>query len=211
VKPYGLTGNIGCGKSTVAALLSKYPDTLVLDCDNIAKEMVSNSRYRGEVGAILGLNVFVRGEADFKAIAEIIFEDSTKRRQLEALIHPLVWSEVEKRSTLVPSGTIVIVESALIYETESAHRFSSIVVAACNPQEQLRRLRANREMCEGHILARQLQQLPSYEKERRAQFVIYTDCSVDQLNESVAYLYHQLKQERSSNHEQTKSSVRCKP
>ncbi len=40
MKPFGLTGNIGCGKSTVATLLSKYPDVLILDCDRIAKEII---------------------------------------------------------------------------------------------------------------------------------------------------------------------------
>lgn len=45
MKPIGLTGNIGCGKSTVASLLSKYQDVTILDCDFIAKDIIANGAY----------------------------------------------------------------------------------------------------------------------------------------------------------------------
>lgn len=196
MKPFGLTGNIGCGKSTVATLLSKYPDVLILDCDQIAKEIISSEAHQKEINHILGTDVFPKEKADFKAIAKIIFEEPEKKRLLETLIHPLVWSIVDQRAAAIGETKICIVESAIIFETDSENRFAAIIVATCNPHEQFRRMRDNRHMDDVQIGARLDQQLPSEEKVRRAQFVIHTDCDLDQLKDRVSDLYHNLKQQK---------------
>ncbi len=196
MKPFGLTGNIGCGKSTVAALLSKYPDVLVLDCDRIAKEVISGEAHRQEINTILSTNVFPDGKANFRAIAEIIFGQPEKKRLLEALVHPLVWATVHEKVVSVDTGTICIVESAILFETKSEDRFAAIIVAACDPHEQFRRLRENRKMDDAEIQARIAQQLPASEKERRAQFVIRTDCSLNQLKDRARDLYRNLRQQK---------------
>lgn len=196
MKPFGLTGNIGCGKSTVAALLSTYPDVLILDCDQIAKEVISSEVHRKEINHILGSDVFSNGKANFKAIAKIIFEEPDKKRLLEALLHPLVWSIVDQKVTEVGETKICIVESAIIFETDTQSKFAAIIVATCNVDEQFRRLRENRQMNDVQIQARLDQQLPSSKKEQRAQFVIHTDCRLNQLKGRVYHLYHNLKQQK---------------
>lgn len=196
MKPFGLTGNIGCGKSTVAVLLSKYPDVVILDCDQIAKEIISGNAHRQQINTILGVNVFSNEKVNFRAIAEIIFEEPEKKRLFEALIHPLVWANVHEKATLAGEDKICIVESAIIFETKSEGQFDAIVVATCNPREQFRRLRENRKMKDVEIQARLDQQLPLSEKEQLAQFVVHTDCSLDQLKDRVSILYHNLKQKK---------------
>jgi dephospho-CoA kinase len=196
MRPFGLTGNIGCGKSTVATLLSKYSDVLTLDCDRIAKEVISGNGYRQQINTILGTNVILDEKVDFQAIAKIIFEAPEKKRLLEALIHPLVWTTVDERVTSAGDNKICVVESAIIFETYSEGKFAAIIVATCNPHEQFRRLRNDRHVDDVQIQARLDQQLPSSAKEQRAQFVIHTDCSLDQLEDSVRNLYHNLKQRK---------------
>jgi dephospho-CoA kinase len=196
MKPFGLTGNMGCGKSTVATLLGKYPDVLIVDCDCIATETISSSEHRQQINAILGTNVFSNEKVDFRAIAKIIFEESEKKRLLEALVHPLVWVTMDKRVASAGDSKMCVVESALILETRSEDRFAAIIVATCNPHEQFRRLRESRQMNDAQIQARLDQQFPSSEKERRAQFVIHTDCSLNQLQDRVDNLYHNLKQQK---------------
>lgn len=196
MKPFGLTGNIGCGKSTVATLLSKYQDVLILDCDQIAKEIISSETHQKEINHILGTDVFPSRRADFKTIANIIFEESEKKRLIEALIHPLVWSVVDERVTEVGKSGVCVVESAVIFEAYSENRFAAIIVATCNVYEQFRRLRESRKMKDVQIQARLDQQLPSEEKVQRAQFVIHTDCDLDQLKDRVSDLYHNLKQQK---------------
>lgn len=196
MKPFGLTGNIGCGKSIVASLLSKYPDVLILDCDQIAKEIISSEDHRKEISSILGMDVFPNGKTDFKAIAEIIFNEPEKKRLLEALLHPLVWSIVDQRVARVGETKICIVESAIIFETGTRSKFTAVIVATCSVDEQFRRLRENRKMKDVQIQARLDQQLPSEEKIQQAQFVIRTDCSLNQLKDRVSDLYHNLKQQK---------------
>jgi len=196
MKAFGLTGNIGCGKSTVATLLSKYPDVMIIDCDQIAKEIISSGFHKEEINSILGANIFASGNADFKVIANIIFGDPKKKKLLEELLHPFVWDVIEKKVRVIGNQKICIVESAIIYETRSEDKFTVVIVATCNPEEQLRRIRENRTMNNVQIHARIAQQLPSRKKERRAHFVIHTDCSLDKLKDRARNLYHNLKQQK---------------
>lgn len=196
MKPFGLTGNIGCGKSTVATLLSEYSDMLILSCDRIAKEIISGGTHKKEITSILETNVFQDGTTDFKAIAKIIFDQPEKKRLLEELTHPLVWTAVHEKVEQFGDNKICVVESAIIFETKSEDRFAAVIVATCNPHEQFRRLRENRRMEDAQIQARLGQQISSLEKEKQARFVIPTDCSLNQLKDRVSNLYHNLKQEK---------------
>jgi dephospho-CoA kinase len=194
MKPFGLTGNIGCGKSTVSKLLGKHVDVLILDCDRIAREIVSCDKYRRQINAILGTNVLLGEKSDSRTIAKIIFEEPKKKKLLEALIHPLVWAIVNEGVVSAGDSKICVVESAIIFETNNENKFAAIIVATCESHEQFRRLRENRWMKDVEIQARLDQQLPLFEKEKRAQFVIHTDCSLKQLKDRVSSLYQNLKQ-----------------
>lgn len=194
MKAFGLTGNIGCGKSAVAALLLKYPDVLIFDCDKIAKEIISSDKHRKDISNILGTDVFPGGKTDFKAIAKIIFNNNKKKRLFEELIHPLVWATVEERVMADQDQKICVVESAIIYETKNESKFIAVIVVSCNPKERLQRLLKSRKISLNEIQARIAQQLPSSGKEARAQFVICTDCSMKQLKDRVSDLYQKLKQ-----------------
>lgn len=196
MRPFGLTGNIGCGKSTIASLLTKYPDVLVIACDRIAKEIILSNEHRQQINAILGSNIFMSEGVNFQVIAEIIFKEPKKKRLLEGLIHPLVWEIVDQEIATVGDSKICVVESAIIFETDNVDRFTAIIVAVCNPYEQFRRLRKNRQMDDVQIQARIAQQLSSSEKEHRAQFIIHTDCKLDQLEDRVSNLYYDLKKQK---------------
>lgn len=193
MKPFGLTGNIGCGKSTVAKFLAEYPDVLIIYTDNVAKEIIAGGSYGAQINALLGTDVFPDGKVDFKLIADIIFSDADKKKRFEELVHPLVWAAVREKVDKDGNDKVCVVESAILYETGSEGRFAAVVVAACDTEEQFRRLRENRKMTNEEIRARLERQLPSSEKESRARFVIHTDCDLGILKNKVAHLYEELK------------------
>ncbi len=193
---FGLTGNIGCGKSTVARLLAQYYDVSVVDCDLVAKDIIKSGLYKDQINQLLGVDVFPGGKVDFGTIAKVIFGNTAKKDSFEKLIHPMVWSVVEEKVAVSENNKILIVESALIYEIGSAGRFDAVIVVACGQEEQLRRLRENRKMNEVDLQARLSKQIPSAEKERQAQFVIRTDCSMEELTQRVNALYEDLKQQK---------------
>lgn len=191
MRAFGLTGSIGCGKSTVAALLDAYPDTLVIDTDRLAKDIIVRQEHRDAVNSALGCDVFAGAEV-FPRIAEIIFNDAERKVAFDRLVHPLVWAEVEKQVEASPEK-ICVVESALIFETASEGKFLAVAVAACNPSEQLRRLVEDRNMSLEKAKGRVAMQLPAQVKEDMADMIIRTDCPKIVLAARADSLYRVLK------------------
>src|SRR4051812_23217842 len=116
MKPFGLTGNICNGKSTVAKMLARNEDVKVLDCDSIAKDIIANHPFRAEVAALLETDPYPQGVVDFKTIARVIFSDVAKKKAFEKLLHPLVWKAVREGLERDPKP-IEIVETAILFET----------------------------------------------------------------------------------------------
>jgi dephospho-CoA kinase len=189
---FGLTGNMGCGKSTVAGMLACQKNVSVIDCDTLAKEIIFDDQNHQTVCRILNLPDDT--VLDRQGIAAIIFTDRKKRKALEAFVTPLVWQRILDTVGAMPEETVIVVESATLYETGwgSGQRFDAIVTATCSVPEQLRRLREDRGMSESEIAARRHQQFSSRLKERRADCVINTECSMEELGLRVADLYAEL-------------------
>lgn len=192
MKLFGLTGNIDCGKSAVASLLSTYPDVTVLDCDTAAKNIMMSGEHKEEINSILGEDVFLFAGPDFKRIAEIIFADAEKKGRLEVLIHPLVLKAVREIYNELPNNHMCIVESALVYEIKWEKEFSAVIVVSCHRREQIRRLQ-KRGMSINDITRRLANQMPSSEKESRADIILRTDCPLEELGKKVYELYQKLK------------------
>lgn len=197
---FGLTGNIGCGKSTVARELAMYPYVSVFDCDKISKGIMQDPAHRDKINAILGTNVFNDPDApyqvDTKLVARIIFSTPEKKKALEALIHPLVFEEVCAgiRATLESDpATVCIVESAIMFETGSVDYFGEIILVTCSVSTQFFRLKTYRNMSPDQIRARLASQKPESLKSARANYVINTDCSQAELCQAVLGLYQILR------------------
>ncbi len=199
-KPFGLTGNIGCGKSTVAALLSKKPNIHIFDTDTMAKEAIVDVRFKKEIKEIFGNEVLINKKVSLKLLGKILFHDDKKRQKLEALIHPYVWSCIEKTMTDGTEETIYIVESALLYEVGWHKRCCAMIVASCDEIEQKRRLRENRKMRDEAIKARLSTQYESEYKEKRATFLVRTNCDLTMLERRADNLYSNLIEMKRSLH-----------
>jgi dephospho-CoA kinase len=190
---YGLTGNMGCGKSFVATLFAKLPGVTVFDTDKIAKEIITCRAFRNDVAEIVGAKIFLGDTVDFKSLAKIVFEQTEKRQALEKLLHPIVWKAVQEKVESVAKDALCLVESAIIFETKSEVNFKAIIAVTCNQEEQFRRLTINRKMSLTDIQIRLAHQLSQLEKVTRSQFVIHTDCDLVSLQQQVESLYNQLK------------------
>ncbi len=189
--PFGLTGNIGCGKSTVSRLLLSHGDVLVLDSDRLAKEVISSNMNHGQINEILGSEVYA-GVPDYKLIAQIIFSAPDRRRMLEEFIHPKVWEEIQRRMHQKPFRPICVVESALIFELGWERKFFATIVATCGEEEQIRRLKENRGMSMEEIMARKRLQLDPDVVKRRADYVVDTECPLQELQKRVDCLHRSL-------------------
>ncbi len=194
-RPYifGLTGNMGCGKSTVSRLLKQNPDIIVFDSDRIAKELLLRPENQRKLQEILGAEILSDEEVDFQKIAEIIFKDPEKKQELEAFIHPLTRQTIHERIQRISDRFIVIVESALIYEASWERYFDAVIVATCDIYEQYRRIFNRSNLSPAEIRDRLKAQLSQDEKIGRSRFVIDTVCTMEELQKRVDELYSALK------------------
>ena len=116
MKRVGITGGIGCGKSTVAAEFVKIGVSCFV-ADNIAAAYYNEPDFLADLRKLLGNNVFnADGSADKAAIARRVFADKALLQQLNSLIHPRVMRDFNRFCTAHESEPYVLFESAILYD-----------------------------------------------------------------------------------------------
>jgi dephospho-CoA kinase len=139
----GLTGGIASGKSTVAGRFREL-GIPVIDADQSSRSVVAPGQPGLEaVVARFGEGLLTAdGELDRRALRHLIFADPRKRRDLEAILHPLIRADMERR-VLQAVGPYVILEIPLLVETGGARdRVERVLVVDANESAQLQRLMA---------------------------------------------------------------------
>ncbi len=187
----GLTGGIGSGKSTVAALLVDLGATLV-DTDAIAHALTAPGgdampALRREFGADVA---DAEGALDRSRMRELVFADASARLRLEAILHPLIAAEAQQQAAAVP-GRVVAFDVPLL-STSSAWRArcQRILVVDCDEATQVARVRARSGWSEAQVLRVIAQQSSRAERRAIADAVIHNDgCSIVALTEHVAALW----------------------
>lgn len=146
----GLTGGIGCGKSTVAELFAAK-GIPVLDADLIARELVEpNQPAFDAIVHQLGAAILRDGVLDRARLRAIVFSNPEEKRWLEALLHPLVYSEIGRRiATLSAPYCIVVVP--LLLETGQRHLVDRLLVVDCPEDLQRRRVKLRDGLSDAQI------------------------------------------------------------
>jgi dephospho-CoA kinase len=197
VRIWGLTGNIGSGKSTVGRLLAAR-GIPVVDADQVAREVVEPGRpaLREIAGRFPGV-VRRDGSLDRRALAARIFSDAGERAALEGITHPRIAEEVATRmAALATAGQILAVyEAALIVENGLHHGLDGLIVVTAPPEVQIARLRLRDNMSEEDARARIAAQLSSSEKAKKATVVIDNAGSEAELGAEVDRLVERMRRE----------------
>lgn len=136
----GLTGGIASGKTSVANMFADL-GALLIDTDIIARDVVTPGTpgLRRVIDAFGSDLLQADGTLDRRAMRRIVFEDTTKRRQLEAILHPLIREETE-RQMRAPGGPYQIVIVPLLLESPLRDSVNRILVVDCSEAIQLERL-----------------------------------------------------------------------
>ncbi len=173
MRVWGLTGNIGSGKSTVARLLASR-GVPVIDADEVAREVVLPGTPALREIAARWPDVVRDGALDRKALAARVFSDSKEREELNHIVHPRIAEEVSARmGALAGAGVpVAVYEAALIVENRLHDGLDGLVVVNAPEAAQIARLRTRDAMSEAEARARIAAQLPAAEKIRHATFVI---------------------------------------
>ncbi len=187
MKVFGLTGGIGMGKSVAARFLEDRGAKAV-DTDTLARQLVEPGRPAlAEIQEVFGQNaVAPDGQLRRDALAQIVFTDPAARRKLESILHPRIrecWlAQVE--TWRKENHTLAVVVIPLLFETNAESHFDKTVCIACSAANQRRRL-LERGWTPDQIQQRVAAQWPIGQKIARADFVIWTDGSLEVLAQQI--------------------------
>jgi dephospho-CoA kinase len=141
----GITGPIGCGKSTILGWLAAR-GALVIDADQVARDVTApGSPVVAEIVEAFGPGVAAAGGAlDRSALGAIVFNDSDQLRRLEAIIHPIVRRQIletmrEAEDAGVP---IIAIEAIRLVEAGYPALLDEVWLVTCDPAAQRERLAA---------------------------------------------------------------------
>lgn len=188
----GLTGGIGSGKSTVAGVLARLGAT-VIDSDVLAREVVApGTPGLAAVADLLGSEVLASdGSLDRAAVAAIVFADPDKRRQLEAIVHPLVRRRAAQIEAGAPVGGVVVHDIPLLVETNQAQSFDAVIVVDIPDAVQVSRLES-RGMSTDEARRRISAQASRDARRAVATYLIDNTGTIDALEDKVADVWRQL-------------------
>jgi len=187
----GLTGGLASGKSTVAGILRDL-GAVVFDADDIVADL-----YRpGAEGARAVRELFGEraldptGRVDRFAVAELVFSDPHKRRDLEAKIHPLVRREIEGRFAVAErSGApVAVAEASQLLEARTESQYDRVLLVTAPRPERIRRwvsTGGTAQDAERRISS----QVSPEDAARRAADVLVNDGTPDELRAKVEALY----------------------
>lgn len=189
-----LTGGIATGKSFCSARFAALA-VPVVDADLLAREAVApGSPGLSAIVSRFGPAVLLEdGGLDRNALGTLVFADRGARADLEAIVHPEVYRRINVWFAARPPGTrFAIADIPLLYETGQEHEYDRVIVCACTPDEQFRRLVSRDRLAPEAARARLAAQWPIGEKVSRADYVIRTDGTFDETIGQVQRVYDTL-------------------
>lgn len=188
----GLTGGVGSGKSTVAALLAGK-GALVVDADALAREVVApGSDGLREIEAAFGPGVLADdGSLNRPALAAIVFADEEARARLNAITHPRIAARTLELMAAAAPGQVIVHDVPLLVENKLAPAYDLVVVVEADQQVRLARLEA-RGMPAEEARRRMASQASDEERREVADVVIDNSGSVAELESAVDQLWQRI-------------------
>jgi dephospho-CoA kinase len=185
----GLTGGIASGKSTVAAMFTERGITVV-DTDRIAREVVASGQPAVDaIRARFGPAVFnASGELDRAALRRHVFADAEQRRDLEAILHPLIRARTQEELARA-RGPYAIAAVPLLVETNFGEIVDRVLVVDCPESAQLERLTRRDRIPRPEALAMIAAQADRATRLRAADDVLDNSGTLESVRRQVADLH----------------------
>jgi dephospho-CoA kinase len=193
-----VTGGAGSGKSTVCRRFQML-GAFVVDLDRLARKAVApGSTALAKVIERFGDGVVGgNGELDRSLLRERIVSDPQARRDLEAIIHPVVLQMMDQQMDEAESAgaRLIVAEVPLLFEAGLQNRFDRVIVVAAPEPERVRRLVKRDAVAPGQASALIGTQMPESEKKKRADVVLENCGRPDALTADVVRLFHRLSED----------------
>lgn len=187
----GLTGGIGCGKSTVAEMFAAL-DIPVIDTDVIAHQLTGTGGVAlPAIEATFGAEALLAdGTLDRAVMRHRIFTDAIAREKLQAILHTLILQAVQQRLHTISNAPYVLVVVPLLIEAKSYQQLiDRILVVDCTEAQQIDRVVLRTGMSAGEINAIIATQCSRSTRLANAEDVILNTGNVSELHEQIGRLH----------------------
>lgn len=176
MKKIGLTGVMGAGKSSVINIL-KEANITVLDCDAINANLLKKDHkgYQKLVEVFSKDILNEQQELDKQKMSDLIFSDPDKKKQAEAILHPMIKEEITTILHHIQGQKLAVVEVPLLFEVHWESFFDEIWVVAANEDLILHRLMTYRHVTQAEATRRLHAQMSQDEKISRADVVFWNN------------------------------------
>ena len=169
----GITGGVGCGKSTVLEMLEKEYGAYVIQADIVAHELMQpgQTSYKAIVEHFGQEILDSDGRIDRKALGAIVFADAEKLTLLNSLTHPAVKEEIRRR-IITSQNRFLVIEAALLLEDHYDEICDEIWYVYADKEVRFERLAASRGYSREKSQSMMDKQMSEEELRRRCQAVI---------------------------------------
>lgn len=196
MKTIGLTGGIGSGKSTVSQLLAEL-GAFVIDADKVGHEIyLPGKEAWHKVVEAFGRDILAADQTiDRKKLGAVVFRSGEARKQLNAIVHPLMFHDIKRRITAKRAEGFtkpIVVEAAILIEANWLPLVDEVWVVITGKSAVLERVAAQRGLAPQDTEARIASQLADAERMKYAHVVIPNDGSVADLRERVTREWQRL-------------------
>ena len=188
-KLIALTGSFGSGKSTVANMLQEL-GACVINADKLGHEALLKGVPEYEQLAILFPEAVEEQGLNRSKVAEIVFHDSQKRKQLEAIVHPFVFRRAAQE-ILASKEDKVVLEIPLLFESGVDCYFDHKINVDASVEVLLKRMQ-EKGFSEKEVRVRLQAQLSREEKIKKSDFVINNTGDLNQTLEEVKKVWKSL-------------------
>ncbi len=187
----GLTGGIGCGKSSVSQFFLDLGID-VIDTDVIARKLTQphglairliRNTFRDNL-------IAADGALDREKMRNLIYSDSDSRLKLEKILHPLILKETVQEIAQTRSSYIIIVVPLLFETNDYTNIIQRILVVDCEEQQQILRTMARSNLSEQQVKAIMAAQISRKVRLQKADDVIINNHDIDYLKVQVTQLHH---------------------
>ncbi|MGD8779369.1 MAG: dephospho-CoA kinase [Ignavibacteria bacterium] len=190
-----ITGNIGSGKSTVAAFIEEK-GYRVIKADDISKEFyVADENVKRKIIDNFGVKSYIDGKLNKSYLAEKVFSNEENLKRINSILHP---PTIKKINLLMKKALqkceMVFTEAALIYEAKMEQYYDYVIVVAADKEIRKERLSKRDGSYKDDFEKRDSKQIPQEEKVKLASFVVVNNSSLKILRSKIDFIINLIKQ-----------------
>ena len=180
----GLTGNIGCGKSTVSNILKKL-GVSIIDADIVSREILLDTKVLNLIFDTFGNSIKnTDNTLNRKKLGDIVFNDEKELIKLNNITHPKIKENILNQIKNIKND-IVVIDAALLIEANYLDIVDKIILVVCDKSLQIKRILERDFFTKEEVIKRINSQMPQDKKREFANYIIDNSFSLYKLEDEV--------------------------